>query len=230
MAIFKNTKEFASALGDANNIGLSVRPYDRYKSEDTEWWLMSKGATQPAYKFGKIFIEDNKDNKYFCGFCFEKGFSDGIAHEDNEVLTNDWIWHEILKDFESSSNKLEKIFAEVVKNKLIYHINISVGMNNSADVVFDAKIDKSLKLFNGKIDGGSASDRDEFMNRIFEYIQKMYVQDMSVFGVANIINDIPGIELTWVDLKFGVYISKNKNINEYQIWKDYLEPWNDWLR
>jgi hypothetical protein len=76
---FPSVREAAADLRDAATAAgaerLYLLPYNRYDSDDTEWWL-SPEPENPAFKYGKILVarpaRDRPDD-LFVGLAFEKG-------------------------------------------------------------------------------------------------------------------------------------------------------------
>ena len=216
MSIFKDTREFAGALKGVSNFDLRLLPYDRYQSENTEWWLLPKKTENPAYKYGKIFIENTtNENKYFCGFCFEKGYKNKLACESSsKVLQPDWDWNKFVKKIRSKDEELNNIFENIVKYKLPCNINIS----------YDVANEKNPSSFNMEL-----AKNLTFVNSDLQNLKKEH----SVFDIISIIENKVGsskMKWTWIDLKIGVFLDKKKSINEMEIWRDCLEPWQNWLK
>lgn len=77
---------------------LSLRPYNRFDTKFTEWWLIP-GTEWPAYRYGKLFFSQSVTDLMFTGLNMEKGLGQqlsGLA-KNNQLLGADWFWHEFLK-------------------------------------------------------------------------------------------------------------------------------------
>ncbi len=213
MTKFKNTKEFAIALhGDDD--ALRLLPYNRYQSDNTEWWILPKGTENPAYKYGKFFVEDTTfSGKYFCGFCFEKGYEQKEICDSNpnEEMQSDWDWHKFVKQINNKDDDLRNIFLKIAKHELPCNINISYGMCDES-INFNLQLTKSLNFTSVEL--GHNTDKEN-----------------SIFDIMNIIEKNVGsdkMSWTWIDLKIGVVIEKDEDVNELDIWSNYLEPWQKW--
>jgi hypothetical protein len=85
--------------------GLSMIPFNRFKPEDTLWWL-SPSAEIPAYRHGKFIFcwdtEEAEGKELAVGYYVEKGLSGkaasvfGTDRDKIFLMNSDWAWHAFL--------------------------------------------------------------------------------------------------------------------------------------
>lgn len=110
-----NTRALAygvrAAMAQAGCSSTSARPYNAFNSLRTLWWIIPS-KDFPAYRHGKYALrpERGPGKGVFCGLHVEKGFGEavrplaGSAKERRCIMTDDWIWHDIVGD--AASGKL----------------------------------------------------------------------------------------------------------------------------
>src|SRR2546426_6795515 len=84
--------------------GLSARPWDRHRPDDSLWWLVPS-AVWPAYWHGKLIFDRRRARagELFAGLNVEKGFGDVAAavfpavRRKKQLLAHDWVWHRLIR-------------------------------------------------------------------------------------------------------------------------------------
>jgi hypothetical protein len=82
----------AYAIKDVAETPFIARPYNRFESYSSLWWLVPSNEW-PAFKFGKLFFDlsnlgTNKDASLHCGLCLEKG----LSVELHRSMRHLWSW------------------------------------------------------------------------------------------------------------------------------------------
>ena len=107
-SIFKTNEEAAHAISDyLSPHRFSLRPYNHYMPEFTEWWLYKPETkhTWPAYPYSKLFVStfkpDSDPAKHLhAGFYVEKGLGADLALPGvlrKHLIQPNWYWHTFLK-------------------------------------------------------------------------------------------------------------------------------------
>jgi hypothetical protein len=79
-----------------------ILPWNRHDVKGCDWWWLSSEQVNPVFQLGKIMIAHDpswmRDDEVFIGFNVEKGLAEGGDWRDTEVMTDDWYWHQFLKE------------------------------------------------------------------------------------------------------------------------------------
>jgi len=78
---------------------LTLRPYNRFDTKFTEWWLIPS-TDWPAYRYGKLFFLQSSGarNLMFTGFYIEKGLGRQLTDltKANQLMGPNWFWNDFL--------------------------------------------------------------------------------------------------------------------------------------
>lgn len=230
--IFNNSRALVKEIQDIAGLNLFRKPYDRYKPDNTTWWLIP-GKEFPAYKYGKLFFRMEKGDM-FCGYHIEKGISteDDLRYGSFQ-MNGEWRWNKFMASLRTNDENLVSALTKFASNELKSHIVVSVklvsanGKDNSEPALIDFEIDSNLNLHRQKM------EVNKIQEKIASYFISEFKDEMSVSKFASAISDydMPGFDELWINVYFGVYIPPNQeDMTAVKLWKDYLEHWEPWLR
>lgn len=211
------------------NHHLTLRPFNRFETADTEWWLIPSTA-YPAYKFGKLCFHRyprSTKSMLYAGFYVEKGLSPELSNlpdvQKKHVMGNDWFWHIFLKQI--SEGAIGQIIEKVCKDT-DSEVRILIEANE-----FNKVPEPDTKRY-------IPSDTAEFSffparSSHWKIIQKgqgvlsklSQTNNLSEFGNQLAKND--DLRFFWIDLVIGVrlkYADKQGWLSS-EIWEKALKPW-----
>lgn len=99
----------------------ALRPYNRFATDFTEWWLIP-GKAWPAYYHSKLFVHrfqplGEEDKRFYTGFYVEKGLGKQLAGmpEVNRahIMQDDWYWHQFIRH--AKAGDMSRAIAEVLQ-------------------------------------------------------------------------------------------------------------------
>jgi len=241
--IFNNARILADEVKRSITTGIDLiaRPANRFKPDDTLWWLVPS-TEFPAYKYGKIFFE-KKEKGMFCGFQIEKGVStDNETHLPSLQINRDWLWNEFMEALRNGDSSILKNLApKKFKSYLVVSAGIVPAFDNThpemsenfKDTFVSSKIeyeiDKNLEL-HFKEEEFKPNDKQE---KIAEYFKNKLKEETDISKLATKVSngDMPDFNWSWIDVYFGTYIPVEQNdMTVAELWRDYLEQWVLWLK
>jgi len=209
---FENAKELAERLQEtlkSSNKKYTIRPFNRFNVEKSLWWLVPSKVF-PAYRFGKYMVDENKDGTFSVGVHIEKGVGKAIDYKKDLMLDDTWVWHEFIKTIEQGE----------VEN-ILRHINQSYKKNIQINVRVDIpKADEQLNLI--LQDGHWKNQSTQ--------------ESVQLMTIPNWIENFPQIEWFWVDFYITFSFrkvngeSEQEEISDYEIVRDLLEPFEQWIK
>lgn len=214
---FNNTMTAAQVFSDALTSSsekkiFTPRPWNRFKPEDTTWWVVPS-TKWPAYKYGK-YIFFSEGNVINFGINIEKGF--GLSSckaypklkDKGLVVDPNWAWNDLISDL--SIGLVEEKLREVQE---LYQqpIYISIGSGLASDPVdydpFSPKTDAIDFIFeNGQIAisnytyGGGSLEKLRNIKRLSQ--------------IPDILNSCAPIDWLWLDISIYIKFLRNSEIKK----------------
>lgn len=190
---------------DYENTDFVVRPYNRFDSEKTTWWIVPS-KEWPAYKFAKFIISE-EDKKIYFGLNVEKGYDEnlgiGIAQKYN--LKSDWSWHDFKGDI--VSGKIDSIVSDInqefdkkVKFRLL------VGTLNSQSN--DPEVEKHSNEISFEIKNNTVINFDQDLdlgNELSDINQVNNIKELYQLLESKI-----NLDFLWLDFYIAVSYDKKK--------------------
>ena len=131
IAKFKTNDEAAHAIlnyiSKSENLGLSLRPFNRFSTDYSPWWFFPKGEKWPVYHCSKLFVEKLfYKNSYFLysGFYVEKGLGNNVPKDvkKNNIMKFNWYWNEFLQKLKEGA--YNETITEILITEMVaaYHL------------------------------------------------------------------------------------------------------------
>ncbi|MBU0648551.1 hypothetical protein KJ969_00360 [Patescibacteria group bacterium] len=238
---FKNANTLIHTIKEIASIKLISRPFNRFKPDNTMWWL-TPTTEWPAYKYGKLFFQSRPERMpagkegIYTGFNIEKGLSLRVAnfYHNSLIMKGDWLWDEFIGSLPEATISLSGDYILTIVASYIppEKANFSespesfLAQKESFDgsrVSFEMKPNLTIEAIDKKL---NTSNKD-----ISRYFEQKIVTAGNLKSLFSQLLDIPQADWVWVDLYFGIIIPENKQgITPTSLWKQYLEPWVVWLR
>lgn len=237
---FKTPREICVSIGNSfysskDHKRLYALPFNRYKPEDSIWWL-SSSSENPAYKYGKFGFSPYNKTEVLIGLYVEKGLGadycsiDGSKAALRMVMDKDWLWHDFLKDM--AGNKVVSVLNEIYKRT-----------NNSTEI----------HVWGGYASPGFEPEQPRYNWDNFEFIWEHDKQDVSSIKSVHDGNVLGNLEncpnlyalfkelsrftdnsFVWIDLFIGtkitMYKESDKSWGSAEIVQNILEPLEEWVR
>lgn len=186
-----------------------LRPFNRFDVEKSMWWIVPS-TIFPAYQFGKYFVDENNDGTFSVGIHIEKGVQQPFGNKKELMLSDDWVWHEFIKGVRQG-----------VVDNILYKIYQSFKENIQINVIVD--IPEAKEQMNLVLQDGHWKNQ-----KTQESVQPM--------TISNWVENFPQIEWFWVD--FYIMFSFKKvsgesvqdEVSDYEIVRDLLEPFEQWIK
>jgi hypothetical protein len=245
--IFNNSRVLTREVQDfAVNSNLTARPFNRFKPNDTIWWLVPS-TDWPAYEYGKLFFESRKE-RMFCGYNLEKGVGIGNdVYHHSLLIKRDWVWNEFIANLRKNNKNLLSILKYLESRELETCIVISASLVptdnaqsfGSADSFLEQKAEfQSTQIefgINGDLSLSHKSiEANDIQRNIADYFKSELLEESDISKLASKISEanFPDSDWSWIDFYIGVYLSntQKKVQTVAKLWEDYLEPWEPWLR
>lgn len=236
--IFRNNKEAAKSIHNFLGVEwLSVRPFNRFNDEFTEWWIFRphKGKAWPAYPYPKFFFHSyqtsvRENPLFFTGFYIEHGFGSKIASlpviKPKQVMKPDWQWQPALEmgvtdqfrgPMEITMRRTER---PLILSLTTYEFNHPPRLNEERPPY---------------------DDRIEFIQIQPGYPLEPLKMAKSTLGTLNGCDTVKAIcrglltneklDFFWVDFLIGTELSygiqAEGNWTSGEVWENCLEPWSD---
>ncbi len=196
--------------------GFTARPWNRFRPEETKWWVVPSTAWP---SFGKEKLCFWVQGKYlYGGFNVEKGieasFEDSKKDAKNVLMTDDWQWKSFLSDCTSGA-------IDTMVDNFNDKVNFPVHMTMSANIV------SSIPGYDPY--GNKKSDNIEFSitSDTLKLCEKDFaISALSPFenieGIREIpesLSDVMGLNWLWIDVMFYAPIHYIKTGSSYDITK-----------
>ena len=238
----QNARILAYKIKEIADINLVARPFNRFNPDKTIWWLIPSNEW-PAYKYGKIFCDLQKEpnfpheEKLYCGFYVEKGLGEitrNVFHP-SLIMDSSWLWNDFYEDclnyrispslFQNKILTLQIGYISPEKGEYIKQPEEFDLIKNNSQVIrptFLCTKEYKLILLDQKI--------DPTHNLKFNLDEKISHAQQFLDLLANI-KKIPDIDWLWVDLYIGKFIPADlTSISLTELWEKELAPWKPWLR
>ncbi len=238
-AKFKTNNEAAHAVYDyiskSEKPGLSLRPFNRFSTDYSPWWLLPKSEKWPVYSCSKLFFEKIViQNKHylFAGFYVEKGLGNAVPKDGkkNLIMKPNWYWHEFLRKLKDGSYK-DTITEALMVSKCPIVISIDAIEFNKVKQ-FDSEANYT-PYDNVKFSIG----RPSLKLKLIEPAKKI-LSDFNNCGsfqrLSDYFDDIHGQDFFWIDFHIGVILNYDSQAQTKwgasDIWHKVLEPWLQWIK
>jgi len=238
----QNARILAYKIKEIADINLVARPFNRFNTDKTIWWLIPSNEW-PAYKYGKIFCDLQKDpnfpqkEKLYCGFYIEKGLGEITRNifRSSLIMDNSWLWSDFCEDCQSYQIS-PSLFQDKILTVQIAYIPPEKGRDISQPEDLDL-IKKNFQVIRSTF----ACTREcklkplgKRMNPVYNHkfnLDKNIVHSEKIPDLLTNIKKIPDIDWLWVDLYIGKFVPVDlTDISLTDLWKKELAPWKPWLR
>ena len=196
--------------------GFTARPWNRFRPEDTKWWVVPSTAW-PSFGNEKLCFWCS--GKYlYGGFNVEKGIE--VAAEDlkydakNVLMTDDWQWKNFLNDCTSGiiDSMVDSFYAKV---NFPVHMNLSANIVNSipgydpygnkkSDIIEFAITSDTLKICEKELKIAALSP--------FENIE-------GIREIPESLSDVKGLNWLWIDVLIYAPIHYIRTDSSYNVEK-----------
>ena len=194
--------------------GFTARPWNRFRPEETKWWVVPSTAW-PSFGNEKLCFWCS-GNYLYGGYNVEKGIEvsrDDLQYDAKNILmTPEWKWNHFLKD--CSTDEID-----LLVDSFYEKVNFPVHMNLSANLVNE--ISGYDPYGNKKSDNIEFSITDDTM-RICE--KELKISALSPFenieGLREIpesLEDVTGLNWLWIDVMIFAPIYYIKSGSSYNI-------------
>lgn len=194
--------------------GFTARPWNRFRPEETKWWVVPSTAW-PSFGNEKLCFWCS-GNYLYGGYNVEKGIE--VSRDDlqydakNIMMTPEWKWNHFLKDCSTGE-------IDLLVDSFYEKVNFPVHMNLSANLVNE--ISGYDPYGNKKSDNIEFSITDDTM-RICE--KELKISALSPFenieGLREIpesLEDVTGLNWLWIDVMIFAPIYYIKSGSSYNI-------------
>lgn len=194
--------------------GFTARPWNRFRPEETKWWVVPSTAW-PSFGNEKLCFWCS-GNYLYGGYNVEKGIEvsrDDLQYDAKNILmTPEWKWNHFLKDCSTGE-------VDLLVDSFYEKVNFPVHMNLSANLVNE--ISGYDPYGNKKSDNIEFSITDDTM-RICE--KELKISALSPFenieGLREIpesLEDVTGLNWLWIDVMIFAPIYYIKSGSSYNI-------------
>ncbi|MBP3348452.1 MAG: hypothetical protein J6L92_06795 [Clostridia bacterium] len=194
--------------------GFTARPWNRFRPEETKWWVVPSTAW-PSFGNEKLCFWCS-GNYLYGGYNVEKGIEvsrDDLQYDAKNILmTPEWKWNHFLKDCSTGE-------IDLLVDSFYEKVNFPVHMNLSANLVNE--ISGYDPYGNKKSDNIEFSITDDTM-RICE--KELKISALSPFenieGLREIpesLEDVTGLNWLWIDVMIFAPIYYIKSGSSYNI-------------
>jgi hypothetical protein len=237
--IFKNNERVAHAISDyLAPHKFSLRPYNRFLPEFTEWWLYTPRLKEswPAYRFNKLFFQKNSSFEgrsselLYTGFYVEKGFDEVLSNlpgvKRNHIMHSDWDWYRFLLAAKSGDlvNPLREVLLRTECPVLIsvdaQEFNKPPEPDTERPPAFD------VVQFEIHSDDLQFVLKQESKKSLIELNTCRDMQELALrMGLME------NLRFFWVNVLIGIQLEYSGTAPDswcaHEIWSNVLEPWSD---
>ena len=221
---------------------ISVRPWNRFRPNQSLWWIIPSRKDWPAYKHGKFFLTQDRTNpedlslwnlkRLFVGLHVESGLSPKAAStygsSDKLERNSDWLWGSFLSDL--GKGEVVKALGEVFQTiRGIPKAAVSVVIETSYPFGDGSDREKWKLLGRARLD---------FDGRRLIPITCTCSDSFSELKRVRVLNELKAVlldlaNLTWVDIFLGAIVTAEsaETIEENTLAEvcKYLAPWDKWF-
>lgn len=240
--IYPTTEEAAIALAhwvDECRIQppLTARPWNRYASENSEWYLVPN-TDWPAYRYSKLILQPTKQGTMRAAFYVEKGVdSKQISSYSHKqfVMDDQWAWHRLLAAF--AHGRLDAP-CRVVAERSGAPVRVWVDGGMHQDEAYDraAERDRWTYLSYRWSDGALVCQEES--STLPDPCFAPLTSCASLAELAQALPKIQDIDWKWINLYLGVECGLTPKIAQGssgtpwdagKLWRCCFDPWRDWL-
>jgi len=177
---------------------ISVRPWNRFRPNQSLWWIIPSRKDWPAYKHGKFFLTQDRTNPEDLSLWNLKRLFVGLHVESGP----DWLWGSFLSDL--GKGEVVKALGEVFQTiRGIPKAAVSVAIEASYPSG-DGSDREKWKLL-GRV-------RFDFDGRRLIPISCTYSDSVSELKHVRLLNELKAVLLhlanfTWVDIFLGAIVT-----------------------
>lgn len=214
----------------------SLRPYNRFTPEFTEWWFFPKGATWPGYGYTKLFVHSSQqppDTRrwFYAGLYVEKGLGVALAGmpgvKRTHIMAPDWHWHNFVPA--AKAGKLMSPIREVLERSR-YPVVVSVSVHEfnkvpEPDTERNRPHDFVDFLVSDQTGGLTVAQSGK---RTLASLNSC----RTVSEVAGRLEALDGLDYFWLDFLVGIrlpYGGARGTWGAAEIWQKVLDPWCSWV-
>lgn len=200
---------------------LTGRPYNRFRSEQTLWWLVPT-AMYPIYKYCKFFLEQTSNPSIVdVGLFVEKGIGYPSSERNRSMyLDLDWYWSKLVMN---NAKKLQEIISKIAESSKAYstYVELSCPALEAKHVqsLSDAELEyykNSPKLVvnfqAGVISSVELLNMEKATPTVFHLLRR-YAAVPDTATLANLFIEIsqPNTDYAaqWAEAKFGARVQSN---------------------
>ena len=243
---FSTARKLAYALKTISELEHSVHltalPFNRFEPDSTRWWL-SPSTENPAYKYGKIVVEESEPDlgSLFVGLYIEKGIGhtaapafSGTAYGRRSVMDETWLWHEFAEaitsgDFSSClRDACSRADSQVVL--AVEAMNVLPPSQDGWDI-HAAELPRDLYLFAGTEERLEILEEGERSAGLLTH----FTPCTSVRSLGEAVAQIEDLDWVWIDFLVGFRFRSTpeeepESWNAEKIWEVAVTPWLPWVR
>lgn len=220
--------------------GLHALPFNRFRREDTTWWL-SPTAGNPAYRHGKVVLtrRDATPGDVFVGLYVEKGVGPAAApaYRDTArgrryVMGSTWLWDRLLGALGSGEFEQTAMTA-VAKagSPLTIVIDAALVPPPAGDDVQSPNLPRDVVRFSFSKGELRFLDTDAPADLL-----KSLGKAETLPALAARIAALPQLDWIWVDFQVGIRLkavgaSHRAGVwSAMDLWERACLPWRAWLQ
>jgi len=211
---------------------LTLRPYNRFDTKFTEWWLIPS-TDWPAYRYGKLCFSQSDDTPYlmFIGFYVEKGLGRQLADltKANQLMEPNWFWHDFLNA--ARGGVLDVPMRTIIERTgapLQVYLNL-YEFNHAPDPETGENAPDDWLEF-------VVHEDDLGFTPVFEG-QDVLAPLNSVANLPDLVGRFIGLEKMtwyWINWMIGTYVQYSTDDTgdwgATDLWHKALEPWLRWVK
>jgi hypothetical protein len=217
---------------------LSLRPFNRYSTAFTNWWLVPSPADWPAYHHSKLCFfmmpaQSPDGRSVLTGYYVEKGLHPSLRGLPDvkapHIMGDDWYWHA----FPSVTNDPEFFDAARLTLSLTslplllvldaYAFNKAPEPDepsgNPSDTLVFRIADPKLQLM---LDREPSADLSPF------------ARHRSIYDLVADLHDSTDMRFFWLDLRIGIELAfkapSQPIWHAREVWGMTLAPWLPWIK
>lgn len=217
----------------------SLRPYNRFMPDFTEWWFFTAGRTGswPAYRFSKLFIQTFRPISdggplMYAGFYVEKGYDPELATlhgmKSTYIMRSDWYWHEFLD--RASMARYDQSIREVQQRSgCPVWISIDIQEFNRPPEL-DAERPPFHDIVQFTVLSAGLDLHIELPARTT--LMRLNACD-DIPAVAQCLRTMADLRFFWVNFQIGILLKYGQDApgawGAAELWHNALDPWDSWV-
>jgi hypothetical protein len=239
--IFESNDQVAHTISDyLAPQKFSLRPYNRFLPEFTEWWLYTPRLKEswPAYRYSKLFFhkhlffEQSPSESLYTGFYVEKGFDETLSSlpgvKQNHIMQPDWDWYKFLLSAKSGDvgipirEVLSRTQCTVLISVDAQEFNKPPEPDTERPPTFDLV---EFEIHSQDLKFASKQESEKSLANLNS------CRDMQELGLR--LSSMENLRFFWVNVLIGIQLeyggTETGSWGAHEIWSNALEPWSDWV-